>query len=105
MVEWVPVRDTREGRVAVVVVGMSVRPANYPRLKLPCGDFGGCKCDRGRPQNFFNLFAVGTEQDSQRICAPYGDTAKAKDFVENIRPGLPDVRARHRRTPWSAGFA
>eukprot|EP01051_Picozoa_sp_SAG22_P017952 SAG22_NODE_2895_length_2119_cov_1.504455_1_plen_277_part_10 len=64
---------------------------NYPRLKLPCGDFKGCKCDRGRPQNYFNLFAVGTEQDSQQICAPYGDSTKAKHFVANIRPGLPEA--------------
>ena len=59
--------------------------AMYPRLKLPCGDFKACECGRGRPMNFFSLFA----RNGDRACGTYSRATENK-FKVDVRPTFPD---------------
>ena len=59
--------------------------ATYPRLELPCGDFKGCECSRGRPMNFFSLFA----RNGDRVCGTYSRATENK-FKVDVRPTFPD---------------
>ena len=56
----------------------------YPRLMLPCGDFTGCECKRGRLMNFLSLF----KQGHSPVCGTY-NSEREKVFRETARPRFP----------------